>query len=63
MPGVWVAPSGVPVPQEAAQAIRLEVSAEDDSGRRLLSASWPLDRMAGAYLNFMSTFAPLHRLA
>ena len=60
LPGVWVAPSGVPVPEEAAPAIRLEVSAEDDSGRRLLSASWPLDRMAGAYLTFMSTFAPLH---
>ena len=36
LPGVWVAPSGVPVPEEAAGAIRLEVSAEDDSGRRLL---------------------------
>ena len=42
LPGVWVAPSGVPVPEEAAGAIRLEVSAEDDSGRRLLSESWPL---------------------
>ena len=60
LPGVWVAPSGVPVPEEAAQAIRLEVSAEDDSGRRLLSDSWPLDRTAGAYLKFMTTFAPLH---
>jgi phenylacetic acid degradation operon negative regulatory protein len=60
LPGVWVAPSGLPVPEEAAQAIRLEVSAEDDSGRRLLSASWPLDRTAGAYLKFMATFAPLH---
>jgi phenylacetic acid degradation operon negative regulatory protein len=60
LPGVWVAPSGVPVPEEAAQAIRLEVSAEDDNGRRLLSASWPLDRTAGAYLKFMATFAPLH---
>ena len=37
LPGVWVAPSGVPVPEEAASAIRLEVSAEDDSGRRLLA--------------------------
>jgi phenylacetic acid degradation operon negative regulatory protein len=60
LPGVWVAPSGVPVPEEAVQAIRLEVSAEDDNGRRLLSASWPLDRTAGAYLKFMATFAPLH---
>ena len=47
LPGVWVAPSGVPIPKEAASAIRLEVSAEDDSGRRLLSESWPLDRTAG----------------
>src|SRR6187551_1392203 len=59
LPGVWVAPSGVPVPAEAAGAIRLEVSAEDDSGRRLLSASWPLDRTADAYLKFMKTFEPL----
>jgi phenylacetic acid degradation operon negative regulatory protein len=61
LPGVWVAPSGVPVPEEAAGAIRLEVSAEDDSGRRLLSESWPLDRTADAYLKFMKTFEPLHR--
>jgi phenylacetic acid degradation operon negative regulatory protein len=59
LPGVWVAPSGVPVPEEAKGAIRLEVSAEDDSGRRLLSESWPLDRTAGAYLKFMKTFEPL----
>ncbi len=59
LPGVWVAPSGVPVPEQAARAIRLEVSAEDDNGRRLLSESWPLDRTAGAYLKFMKTFEPL----
>src|SRR5262252_8851327 len=57
--GVWVAPSGVPIPEEASKAIRLEVSAEDDSGRRLLSESWPLDRTAEAYLKFTKTFAPL----
>src|SRR5882724_2022520 len=59
LPGVWVAPSGVPVPEEAAGAIRLEVSAEDDSGRRLLSESWPLERTADAYQKFMKTFEPL----
>src|SRR5579863_8675954 len=59
LPGVWVAPSGVPIPEEAASAIRLEVSAEDDSGRRLLGESWPLDRTADAYLKFMKTFEPL----
>src|SRR6185436_15187319 len=61
LPGVWVAPSGVPIPEEAASAIRLEVSAEDDSGRRLLSESWPLHRTADAYLKFMKAFEPLHR--
>src|SRR4030088_1949756 len=59
LPGVWVAPSGVPIPEQAASAIRLEVSAEDDSGRRLLSESWPLDRTADAYLKFMRKFEPL----
>jgi phenylacetic acid degradation operon negative regulatory protein len=59
LPGVWVAPSGAPIPEEAASAIRLEVSAEDEAGRRLLKESWPLDRTADAYLKFMKTFAPL----
>jgi phenylacetic acid degradation operon negative regulatory protein len=59
IPGVWVAPSGAPIPEEAAAAIRLEVSAEDRSGRRLLSESWPLDRTADAYLKFIRTFEPL----
>jgi phenylacetic acid degradation operon negative regulatory protein len=59
LPGVWVAPSGVAVPEEAASALRLEVSAEDESGRRLLSESWPLDRTADAYLKFMKSFEAL----
>jgi phenylacetic acid degradation operon negative regulatory protein len=59
VPGVWVAPSGVPIPEAASRAIRLEVSAEDDSGRRLLAESWPLERTADAYLKFMKTFEPL----
>jgi phenylacetic acid degradation operon negative regulatory protein len=59
LPGVWVAPSGVPVPEEAASAIRLEVSAEDDSGRRLLSESWPLERTVAAYAKFIKSFEPL----
>jgi phenylacetic acid degradation operon negative regulatory protein len=59
IPGVWVAPSGVPIPDEAGGAIRLEVSAEDESGRRLLAESWPLQRTADAYLKFIKTFEPL----
>jgi phenylacetic acid degradation operon negative regulatory protein len=62
IPGVWVAPSGVPIPDEAGGAIRLEVSAEDESGRRLLSESWPLQRTADAYLKFIKTFEPLRAL-
>src|SRR4051812_49217404 len=57
--GVWLAPWGVPVREEAGGAIRLEVSAEDDSGRRLLRKSWPFERTADAYLKFMNTFEPL----
>src|SRR3954447_7488208 len=59
LPGVWIAPSGVPVPAEAIGAIRLEVSAEDESGRRLLKESWPLQRTADAYQRFIRTFEPL----
>src|ERR1700716_1333721 len=59
LPGVWIAPSGVPIPEEAAGAIRLEVSAEDDSGRGLVRGSRPLDRTADAYLKFIKTFEPL----
>src|SRR6516165_2834893 len=62
LPGVWVAPSGAPIPAEARHAIRLEVSAEDEAGRRLLAESWPLDRTADAYRKFMKTFEPLHGL-
>ena len=35
------------------------MSAEDDSGKRLLRESWPLERTADAYLKFMKTFEPL----
>jgi phenylacetic acid degradation operon negative regulatory protein len=59
MPGVWVAPSAVPLPPVAAGAIRLEVSAGDAMGRRLVDASWSLERTADSYREFMKTFAPL----
>lgn len=59
MPGVWVAPSDVPVPSDAAGAIRLEVSTDDATGRRLVDASWSLERTAESYREFVKTFAPL----
>jgi phenylacetic acid degradation operon negative regulatory protein len=59
MPGVWVAPFGARVPAEAANAIRLEVSAADEMGRRLVGESWSMERTAKFYLDFLKTFAPL----
>ncbi len=59
MPGVWVAPSASPLPPVAAGAIRLEVTADDAMGRRLVDASWSLERTAESYREFMKTFAPL----
>ncbi|CAN5145623.1 phenylacetic acid degradation operon negative regulatory protein PaaX [soil metagenome] len=59
MPGVWVAPSAAPLPPVAEGAIRLEVSADGTMGRRLVEASWSLERTAESYREFMKTFAPL----
>ncbi|MCF2523515.1 phenylacetic acid degradation operon negative regulatory protein PaaX [Bradyrhizobium sp. G127] len=59
MPGVWVAPSAAPLPAIAEGAIRLEVSAEGVMGRRLVEASWSLERTAESYREFIKTFAPL----
>ncbi len=61
MPGVWVAPAGVAVPSVAAGAIRLDVAAAGEMGRRLISASWSLQRTADAYRNFLKVFAPLQQ--
>ena len=62
LPGVFIAPAGLPVPVEAAGAIRLDVSAEPEMARRLLAESWALDRTAEAYLKFKASFAPLQAL-
>jgi phenylacetic acid degradation operon negative regulatory protein len=59
LPGVWVAPEGTAVPSEAADAIRLDVAAGEDTGRRLIAASWALERTAASYRAFVATFAPL----
>lgn len=59
MPGVFVAPAGTAVPDEAKGALRLDASAEPAMARRLLTESWALDRTAQAYVKFMTSFAPL----
>ena len=46
MPGVWVAPTGGDLPSVAADAIRLEVSADNEMGRRLIGQAWDLPRIA-----------------
>jgi phenylacetic acid degradation operon negative regulatory protein len=63
MPGAWVAPSGVALPSVAAGAIRLEVSADNEMGRRLIGESWPLPRIADSYRVFLKLFAPLDNWA
>ena len=62
MPGVWIAPAGVAVPKAASAAIRLEVSADNEMGRRLIADSWQLQRTADAYRDFLRLFAPLDGL-
>ena len=59
IPGVWVAPSAVPLPRGVEGAIRLEVSADDTAGRQLVKASWSLERTADSYREFIKTFGPL----
>jgi phenylacetic acid degradation operon negative regulatory protein len=59
MPGVWVAPSGVAVPSMVDGAIRLDVSADNEMGRRLVHQSWLLPRIADAYREFLKIFEPL----
>ena len=59
MPGIWIAPAGVAVPSAASGAIRLEVSADNEMGRRLIAESWSLQRTADSYRDFLKLFAPL----
>jgi len=62
LPGVFVAPSNVPVPEEAAGAMRLHAAAGPEIARRLVAESWALDRTADAYRKFSASFAPLKTL-
>ena len=59
IPGAWIAPSGVKVPPVPDSAIRVEVSATHDMAQRLILESWPLDRTAASYHDFLKTFAAL----
>src|SRR2546423_10378396 len=59
LPGVWIAPSGVPVPEEAAGVIPLEGSAQGDSGRRVVPRRLPPRPTAAAHLEFHKTLEPV----
>lgn len=61
LPGVWVAPAGTAIPSAASDAIRLEVSADNKMGRRLISEGWPLPEIANAYQEFVARFGPLQK--
>ncbi len=58
-PGVWVAPAGTALPPAAADALRLDASADAETRRRLAALSWPLDQTASAYRHFLAEFEPL----
>ena len=58
IPGTWIAPLGVKVPSIPKSAICVEISATHEMARRLILASWPLDRTAASYHDFLRTFAP-----
>ena len=59
IPGAWIAPSGVKAPPVPEGLIRVEISATHGMAQRLILASWPLDRMAASYQDFLKTFSPL----
>jgi phenylacetic acid degradation operon negative regulatory protein len=58
-PGLWIAPSGTPVPRLAAGALRLDAGCDLATARQLAQECWPLERMAGAYARFLTLFTPL----
>ncbi|MBW8724801.1 MAG: phenylacetic acid degradation operon negative regulatory protein PaaX [Inquilinus limosus] len=58
-PGVWVAPAGTAIPPVAADALRLDATADAETRRRLAAQSWPLDQTAAAYRHFLAEFEPL----
>lgn len=59
LPGVFIAPAGTGIPEEAASALRLDVSGSGAEQRALAARAWPLDQTADAYRRFIATFEPL----
>ncbi|HQS09577.1 MAG TPA: phenylacetic acid degradation operon negative regulatory protein PaaX, partial [Xanthobacteraceae bacterium] len=59
LPGVFVAPAGGEVPDEAAAALRLSVSGASEDQRALAARAWPLAETAEDYGRFIATFEPL----
>ena len=59
LPWVFVAPAGTGVPEEAASALRLDVSGSAEEQRALAARAWPLEQTADAYRHFIATFEPL----
>lgn len=55
LPGVWVAAGARAVDE----AITLEATADPSAARALAAQAWPLDRLAGSFTRFISTFGDL----
>ena len=60
-PGVWIAPPGVRVPDEAAGALVLSATGESEANRALAAKAWPPERGRRAYETFLAAFSPLRR--
>ena len=58
-PGVWVAPTGAPVPRLTRGVLHLEAGCDLATARKLAKACWPLERTAAAYARFITLFTPL----
>lgn len=58
-PGVWIAPSSTPVPEDAAALTRMEASTDLPAARQLARRAWPLPETAEAYRRFLDAFTPL----
>jgi phenylacetic acid degradation operon negative regulatory protein len=60
-PGVWIAPASIPPPRTG--MLRLEATADPDTGRALAQLAWPLAATADAYRRFLGAFASLRTWA
>ncbi|QRG09355.1 phenylacetic acid degradation operon negative regulatory protein PaaX [Xanthobacter dioxanivorans] len=59
LPGVFIAPAGTAVPEEAGAGLRLDVSGAQEAQQALAARAWRLEETADAYRSFIAVFDPL----